>query len=173
MVQWKWNFPRLDSSLKTSTCPYSARFKYRDRGSCNEASLISEGCSSSSSSRRRSMSAITGPPTGFSSPFASYTSFPSNPYPAGGPLSTPRDCALQMDQYLRDKEEQLQSRGLITEDLTTRGPVASIERDDSRWSHNNHSQTNMPEDSVNASITVKILNCRSKYFSNVSLPFSV
>ncbi|KFM66095.1 Puratrophin-1, partial [Stegodyphus mimosarum] len=82
--------------------------------------------------RRRS----TGGPMGVStsqrygSPIGSYTSFPSSYYP----------CAkesYQLDSYMQEKEDQLLNHGLITEDLTSQGPVASISKTllDSRAAH--------------------------------------
>lgn len=73
--------------------------------------------------RRRS----TGGPMGVSaqqrygSPIGSYTSFPSSYYP------TSRD-SYQLDSYIQEKEDQLLNHGLITEDLTSNGPVASISK---------------------------------------------
>ncbi|XP_075733653.1 uncharacterized protein LOC119176380 isoform X2 [Rhipicephalus microplus] len=55
-------------------------------------------------------------------PMNSYTAFPAS----GGSSAVPDSFAL--DQYIQEKEEQLLSQGLITDDLTRRGPVTSISR---------------------------------------------
>lgn len=81
--------------------------------------------------RRRSASnALTPTPQQYGSPSGSYTSFPSSYY------STAKDT-YHLDSFMQEKEEQLLQHGLITEDLTAQGPVASISRSvlDSRVSH--------------------------------------
>uniref|UniRef100_L7LXD1 Putative phospholipid binding protein n=1 Tax=Rhipicephalus pulchellus TaxID=72859 RepID=L7LXD1_RHIPC len=55
-------------------------------------------------------------------PMNSYTAFP-----ASGGTSVVQD-SFALDQYIQEKEEQLLSQGLITDDLTRRGPVTSISR---------------------------------------------
>ncbi|XP_037503139.1 puratrophin-1 isoform X3 [Rhipicephalus sanguineus] len=55
-------------------------------------------------------------------PMNSYTAFP-----APGGTSVVQD-SFALDQYIQEKEEQLLSQGLITDDLTRRGPVTSISR---------------------------------------------
>lgn len=55
-------------------------------------------------------------------PMNSYTAFPG---PGG--TSVVQD-SFALDQYIQEKEEQLLSQGLITDDLTRRGPVTSISR---------------------------------------------
>ncbi|XP_071039032.1 puratrophin-1 isoform X2 [Parasteatoda tepidariorum] len=72
----------------------------------------------SSHQRRRS----TGGPLNLSAAthrLGSYTSFPSSYYP------TAKE-SYQFDNYIQDKETSLLSRGIITEDLTSQGPVATI-----------------------------------------------
>ncbi|XP_076373512.1 puratrophin-1-like isoform X2 [Tachypleus tridentatus] len=59
----------------------------------------------------------------YSFPVGSYTSFPSN-HPSGPAMMD----SFQLDHYMEEKEEQLLSQGLITDDLTTQGPVATISR---------------------------------------------
>ncbi|XP_076331364.1 puratrophin-1-like isoform X2 [Tachypleus tridentatus] len=70
--------------------------------------------------RRRS---IANTSSSYSFPVGSYTSFPSNHLPIQATKEN-----FQLDLYMEEKEEQLLSQGLITEDLTTQGPVASISR---------------------------------------------
>lgn len=88
--------------------------------------------------RRRS----TGGPMGvcaqqrYGSPIGSYTSFPSSYYP------TSRE-SYQLDSYIQEKEDQFLNHGLITEDLTSNGPVASISKAllDTRISHKDASSS--------------------------------
>ncbi|XP_013778236.2 uncharacterized protein LOC106462819 isoform X2 [Limulus polyphemus] len=68
----------------------------------------------------------------------SYTSFPSNC------LSVPATKdSFQLDHYMEEKEEQLHGQGLITDDLTTQGPVASISRSklEARAGNSNQKET--------------------------------
>lgn len=73
-------------------------------------------------SQRRSSVATVVSQT-YSSSIGSYTSFPSNYY-----LIVDHKDNHQIDYYLPDKEQQIFSHGLITDDLTTQGPIASIPR---------------------------------------------
>ncbi|XP_064467535.1 uncharacterized protein LOC135378435 isoform X2 [Ornithodoros turicata] len=57
-------------------------------------------------------------------PMNSYTAFPGQ---CGDRNSRVQD-SFAVDQYIQEKEEQLLSQGLITDDLTRRGPVTSISR---------------------------------------------
>ncbi|XP_076337007.1 puratrophin-1-like [Tachypleus tridentatus] len=74
--------------------------------------------SSSGFYRRRSIA--TSSPQSHSSLIGSYTAFPSN----YNPMSGLKDC--HSNHSIDDKEDHILSQGLITEDLTTQGPVASI-----------------------------------------------
>ncbi|GFY69481.1 hypothetical protein TNIN_341641 [Trichonephila inaurata madagascariensis] len=73
--------------------------------------------------RRRS----TGGPMGVSmsqrygSPIGSYTAFPSSYYPSAKE-------SYHLDNFSQEKDERLLNQGLITEDLTANGPVASISK---------------------------------------------
>ncbi|XP_076352622.1 puratrophin-1-like isoform X2 [Tachypleus tridentatus] len=67
--------------------------------------------------RRRSIATST--PQSYGCPVGSYTSFPSSYHPVSG---------LKDTHVGNDKEEHILNQGLITEDLTTQGPVASISR---------------------------------------------
>ncbi|EEC14298.1 hypothetical protein IscW_ISCW021426 [Ixodes scapularis] len=61
-------------------------------------------------------------------PMNSYTAFPGTGAGSGmGGTSVVQD-SLALEQYIQEKEEQLLSQGLITDDLTRRGPVTSISR---------------------------------------------
>ncbi|XP_022255341.1 puratrophin-1-like [Limulus polyphemus] len=91
-------------------------------------------------SRRRSISNTS---SNYSFPVGSYTSFPSN-HPSG---SAAMDSFL-LDHYMEEKEEQLISQGLITEDLTTQGPVATISRSKLEARASNSNQKEAPPGGV-------------------------
>lgn len=57
----------------------------------------------------------------YGAPIGSYTAFPTSYYPSS------RD-SYQLDSYIQEKEDHLLNHGLITEDLTSNGPVASISK---------------------------------------------
>ncbi|GIY95407.1 hypothetical protein CEXT_282861 [Caerostris extrusa] len=107
--------------------------------------------------RRRS----TGGPMGVSmsqrygSPIGSYTAFPSSYYP-----STKE--SYHLDSFSQEKEDRLLNQGLITEDLTSNGPVASISktlldiRGSYRASHSSSSSSSSSTSSKDASIGRKM-----------------
>ncbi|XP_055931094.1 pleckstrin homology domain-containing family G member 4B-like isoform X2 [Argiope bruennichi] len=98
--------------------------------------------------RRRS----TGGPMGVSmsqrygSPIGSYTAFPSSYYPTKE--------SYHLDSFTQEKDEKLLNQGLITEDLTANGPVASISKTllDIRGAHRSgHSSSSSSSSSTSSS----------------------
>ncbi|CAL1276908.1 unnamed protein product [Larinioides sclopetarius] len=98
--------------------------------------------------RRRS----TGGPMGVSmsqrygSPIGSYTAFPSSYYPTKE--------SYHLDSFTQEKDEKLLNQGLITEDLTANGPVATISKTllDIRGAHRSgHSSSSSSSSSTSSS----------------------
>lgn len=125
---------QLDSDGRKSPCPRMPEWG-PSAGECHVAPLgglfshkWSPGSAStqycSSFVRRRSIATtqphLYSPPP----PMNSYTAFPGQCGDRGPCVQD----SFAIDQYIQEKEEQLLSQGLITDDLTRRGPVTSISR---------------------------------------------
>ncbi|XP_067142628.1 uncharacterized protein [Centruroides vittatus] len=106
----------------------------------------------------------------YSSSIGSYTSFPSNYY-----LIVDHKDNHQIDYYLPDKEQQIFSHGLITDDLTTQGPVASIPRTllEARSIRTGASSTlsSNTKSNISNSCSSKTNSLDSETCSHISIPY--
>ncbi|XP_022246454.1 uncharacterized protein LOC106463042 isoform X1 [Limulus polyphemus] len=105
--------------LSDSDAEQSNQTKFQQQNWTPQGTSTCSGSFTTSSGFYRRRSIATSTPQSYGCPVGSYTSFPSSYHPVSG---------LKDTHVVDDKEEHILNQGLITEDLTTQGPVASISR---------------------------------------------